>query len=201
MAGSAGRDDRYESEVNVLGISLDEFVYGQGNPPPQVVKMDIEGGEVLALPGMRRVLTEARPLMLMELHGPEFLPGCLGSANHSRVTKYPGCVPATQLFIRWKNWGGRHISWRNQCTRWEAGYHDPLSRETCIQRRVLTPYRAVFFDALAGACDGGLDVFAGAHAGGNQSPLPPIGSCSLHPGAQPPHPSADPCTCAINAAF
>ncbi len=70
-AGSAGRDDRYQSEVTVPGISLDEFVYGQGNPLPQVVKMDIEGGEVMALPGMRRVLREARPLMLMELHGPE----------------------------------------------------------------------------------------------------------------------------------
>jgi FkbM family methyltransferase len=70
-AGSAGRSDRYQSEVTVDVISLDEFVYGQGNPPPQVVKMDIEGGEVLALPGMRRVLAEARPLMLMELHGPE----------------------------------------------------------------------------------------------------------------------------------
>jgi FkbM family methyltransferase len=70
-AGSAGRDDRYQSEVTVPGTSLDEFVYGEGNPPPQVVKMDIEGGEVLALPGMRRLLAEARPLMLMELHGPE----------------------------------------------------------------------------------------------------------------------------------
>ena len=70
VAGSAGREDKYQSEVTVPGISLDEFVYGQGNPPPQVVKMDIEGGEVLALPGMRRVLAEARPLMLMELHGP-----------------------------------------------------------------------------------------------------------------------------------
>ena len=70
-AGSAGRADTYQSELTVPGISLDEFVYGQGNPPPQVVKMDIEGGEVLALPGMRRILAEARPLMLMELHGPE----------------------------------------------------------------------------------------------------------------------------------
>ena len=70
-AGSAGRIDRYQSEISVPGISLDEFVYKQGNPPPQVVKMDIEGGEVLALPGMRRILAEARPLMLMELHGPE----------------------------------------------------------------------------------------------------------------------------------
>ena len=64
-------------KLNVLGISLDEFVYGQGNPPPQVVKMDIEGGEVFALPGMRRVLTEARPLMLMELHGPRRIPAGL----------------------------------------------------------------------------------------------------------------------------
>jgi FkbM family methyltransferase len=69
--GSAGRADQYQTEIEVPGISLDEFVYGQGNPPPQVVKMDIEGGEVMALPGMHRVLAEARPLMLMELHGPE----------------------------------------------------------------------------------------------------------------------------------
>jgi hypothetical protein len=70
-AGSAGRDDPYETELTVDGISLDEFVHSGGNPPPQVVKMDIEGGEVMALPGMRRILEETRPLMLMELHGPE----------------------------------------------------------------------------------------------------------------------------------
>jgi FkbM family methyltransferase len=69
--GSAGRQDPYLSEISVPGISLDEFVYELGNPPPQVIKMDIEGGEVLALPGMQRVLADARPLMLMELHGPE----------------------------------------------------------------------------------------------------------------------------------
>ncbi len=70
-AGSAGRDDPYLAELTVDGISLDEFVYSGRNPPPNVVKMDIEGGEVMALPGMRHVLAEARPLMLMELHGPE----------------------------------------------------------------------------------------------------------------------------------
>jgi len=43
----------------------------QGNPPPQAVKMDIEGGEVLALPGMRRILAEHHPLLFLELHGPE----------------------------------------------------------------------------------------------------------------------------------
>ena len=53
------------------GVSLDEFVYLQGNPAPAAVKMDIEGGEVLALPGMRRILQDQHPLLLLELHGPE----------------------------------------------------------------------------------------------------------------------------------
>ena len=70
--GSAGRDEYdYPETVEVEGLSLDDFVYQSGNPPPQAVKLDIEGGEVLALPGMRRLLTEARPLVLMELHGSE----------------------------------------------------------------------------------------------------------------------------------
>jgi FkbM family methyltransferase len=70
-AGSAGRDEQYLREIVVPCVSIDEFVYSQGNPSPQAVKMDIEGGEVMALPGMRRVLAEARPLVLLELHGPE----------------------------------------------------------------------------------------------------------------------------------
>jgi FkbM family methyltransferase len=71
-AGSAGRSDaQYKAEITVPSLSLDEFVYQQGNPPPDVVKMDIEGGELLALPGMQRILAEHPPLMLLELHGPE----------------------------------------------------------------------------------------------------------------------------------
>ena len=71
-AGSAGRsDEQYKAEITVPGLSLDGFVYADGNPAPQAVKMDIEGGEVLALPGMRRILSESHPLMLLELHGPE----------------------------------------------------------------------------------------------------------------------------------
>jgi FkbM family methyltransferase len=70
-AGSAGRQVEYSQSTRVPGLALDDFVYVQGNPPPQVVKMDIEGGEVLALPGMRRLLKEAHPFILLELHGPE----------------------------------------------------------------------------------------------------------------------------------
>jgi len=69
--GSAGRDDGDRESLEVPGICLDDFIYRDGNPPPQVIKMDIEGGEVLALKGMSRLLTEAPPLILLELHGPE----------------------------------------------------------------------------------------------------------------------------------
>jgi FkbM family methyltransferase len=69
--GSAGRQEiAYRGTINVSGISLDEFVYQQGHPPPQLVKMDIEGGEALALPGMRRILQQYHPIVLLELHGP-----------------------------------------------------------------------------------------------------------------------------------
>lgn len=69
--GSAGRQENYPDSLEVAGLALDDFVYVEGNPPPQLVKMDIEGGEVLALPGMRRLLAQARPVLLLELHGPE----------------------------------------------------------------------------------------------------------------------------------
>jgi len=71
-AGSAGRrEEHYKAEITVPGLSLDDFVYGQGNPVPAAVKMDIEGGEVLALPGMQHILNEHHPILFLELHGPE----------------------------------------------------------------------------------------------------------------------------------
>lgn len=72
VEGSAGRQEvTYQESILVEGMCLDEFVYGAGNPAPRAIKMDIEGGEVLALPGMRRILRDVRPVLLMELHGPE----------------------------------------------------------------------------------------------------------------------------------
>lgn len=70
--GSAGRQDvAYSEQLTVAGISLDNFVFVQEMPPPQVIKIDIEGGEVLALPGMQQLLSEYHPLAFLELHGPE----------------------------------------------------------------------------------------------------------------------------------
>jgi FkbM family methyltransferase len=99
-AGSAGRrEEQYKAEISVPGLSLDEFVYGQGNAAPQAVKMDIEGGEILALPGMSRLLREAHPILFLELHGPESekvawdaLTGC-GYSLHAMSLRESGYPP------------------------------------------------------------------------------------------------------------
>jgi FkbM family methyltransferase len=57
-------------------ISLDDFVYARGNAPPDIVKMDVEGGEVDVILGMRRLLAERRPTLLVAIHGEERWSGC-----------------------------------------------------------------------------------------------------------------------------
>jgi FkbM family methyltransferase len=70
VEGSAGRDEiSYPDSIQVQGISLDWFVFELGNPHPHLIKIDIEGGEVLAVPGMKRLLNETHPIVLVELHG------------------------------------------------------------------------------------------------------------------------------------
>lgn len=48
-------------------ITLDQYCLDKGLTP-NVIKMDIEGGEYMAIDGMKRILKEDRPIMLIELH-------------------------------------------------------------------------------------------------------------------------------------
>ena len=67
--GSAGRDEQYNGRITVPGLALDAFVYNENHPAPDVIKMDVEGGEGAALAGMQRLLAEKRPILLVEIHG------------------------------------------------------------------------------------------------------------------------------------
>lgn len=69
VLGSAGRDEQYSGRITVPGLALDAFVYDENHPAPDIIKMDIEGGEGKALAGMPRLLTEKKPVLLIELHG------------------------------------------------------------------------------------------------------------------------------------
>ena len=109
VEGSAGRNKAaYGEPIPVDGISLDKFVYEDSNPPPQVIKMDIEGGEVLAFPGMQRLLRDAQPLVLLELHGPQAAQvswTALVEAGYqicSMAPGYPG-VPSLEA-LDWKSY-------------------------------------------------------------------------------------------------
>lgn len=53
-------------EVRTVPVfSLDELL--SYFPPPQALKIDIEGAEALALAGARRMLTDVRPVVIMEV--------------------------------------------------------------------------------------------------------------------------------------
>jgi FkbM family methyltransferase len=69
--GSPGRQEEYQHSIEVPGIALDDFIFEEEHPAPQLIKMDIEGGEVMAVRGMQRLLREIQPVLLIELHGPE----------------------------------------------------------------------------------------------------------------------------------
>jgi FkbM family methyltransferase len=72
VTGSAGRSSiEYQESILVAGISIDEYIEVSGNPPPDILKIDIEGGEVLALPGMQSLIHNHHPILMVELHGPE----------------------------------------------------------------------------------------------------------------------------------
>jgi FkbM family methyltransferase len=71
LSGSSGRDETYKNQIVVNTLCLNEFILKEENPPPDLIKIDIEGGAVRALPGMSEVLKKHQPIILMELHGPE----------------------------------------------------------------------------------------------------------------------------------
>jgi FkbM family methyltransferase len=103
MEGSAGRAAAYPDRITVEAIDLDSYVYDRGCPAPSLIKMDIEGGEVLALPGMRGLLRRQRPTLLIEVHGPEALLAARQALDEARyrlhrvARGFPPLPPAEAL--------------------------------------------------------------------------------------------------------
>jgi FkbM family methyltransferase len=58
-----------QGELEVQTVSLDDLVLNAKLPPPNVIKMDIEGAEFLALNGSARVVKEFHPVLLLSTHG------------------------------------------------------------------------------------------------------------------------------------
>jgi len=54
--------------ISVPAVCLDDLVFRDGYPRPQLIKMDVEGAEWEALQGARRLLGEVKPKLLCEIH-------------------------------------------------------------------------------------------------------------------------------------
>ena len=61
----------HQQSIQTRCMSLDQVLYECLGPPPQLVKMDIEGAEKDALQHASYLAEEIRPLILLELHNPE----------------------------------------------------------------------------------------------------------------------------------
>jgi len=52
----------------VKTVTLDTLIEQQGEPAPDIIKLDVEGAEHLVLQGGRRSLARCQPLLLVEVH-------------------------------------------------------------------------------------------------------------------------------------
>jgi hypothetical protein len=62
-------------ELEVDTITIDELA--RRHRPPDVIKMDVEGGELRALQGAVRTLHVARPVIFLATHGAEVHDACV----------------------------------------------------------------------------------------------------------------------------
>jgi hypothetical protein len=65
-----------KGEITIPTIALDNFVANNKNQPPKILKIDIEGAELLALQGASRVIKEFHPVIFLATHGYEINKAC-----------------------------------------------------------------------------------------------------------------------------
>lgn len=66
----------YEGEIEIETTSLDDFIK-DGNPLPDLIKMDIEGAEYDAFIGAKELLKRKKPIIFLATHSSELRAKCL----------------------------------------------------------------------------------------------------------------------------
>ena len=92
---SVGDHHDGEARVEVRTLALDDL----DRPPPALVKIDVEGAELEVIAGMTRLLRDARPIVVCEMHGrnAEFC-AAMQAAGYS-VTNLDGPDPVAQAGV------------------------------------------------------------------------------------------------------
>jgi FkbM family methyltransferase len=106
LQASQGRNAEYETTLTVEVVTLDDWIAESDGPPPELIKIDVEGGEAAVLEGMSSTLTNDRPPVLIELHGPEAAEAALeilASAGYSLHSMHKG-YPEIGKVTDWKTY-------------------------------------------------------------------------------------------------
>lgn len=90
------RPDESGASILVECNTLDAAVLSPDWPPPEFVKIDVEDNEVAVLKGAERLLSETRPHLLIEIHSPASLAGCVKQLRRFGYTGQP--VPADPVY-------------------------------------------------------------------------------------------------------
>jgi len=61
--------------LSVPVLTLDAYLEG-GGPPPDVIKIDVEGAELQLLEGAAQLFARRDPVVFLATHGPELVRGC-----------------------------------------------------------------------------------------------------------------------------
>ncbi len=95
-----------QGELQVKTISLDELIDTNQIPPPNFLKIDIEGAEMLALCGAKSMLIKIHPTILLATHGNEVHRDCcqfLDSLGYSIQSVYGNNVKETNEIVAYFN--------------------------------------------------------------------------------------------------
>jgi len=86
---------------HVPTVALDDFCVQEKIDCPDLIKLDIEGGESLAFKGARRVIALGKATILLALHGREHEKNCLPLLRSARyVLQYLDGTPAEEEPLR-----------------------------------------------------------------------------------------------------
>lgn len=60
----------------VRAVSLDALIAAGEAQPPSIIKIDVEGAELMVLRGSKKLLAEYKPKLFMEIHSPDLARDC-----------------------------------------------------------------------------------------------------------------------------
>jgi len=70
------QENQSTQRTQVRTVALDGWLAAEKLQPPSVIKVDVEGAELLVLLGARNLLRAHRPILFMEIHSPKLAREC-----------------------------------------------------------------------------------------------------------------------------